>query len=562
MARTSRSPLAGTVEAASAEHELGRFPSRYAFKRPYLNARPYDATAMSFRTLSDPPATDRDHDQVPFAAFLDRYRDTLSRVFRRRGDADALGTQRGLPPFALREIMSAAPLSVFIPHEYGGRGGDIREGQSVLEASSYESLALGLTMGINGGLFLQPVVKYGSPELREEVLPRFATGQAMGGLMITEPAFGSDALSMQSAWEETEGGYHIEGTKHWAGLTGWADYWLVTARERSASGDLGRDVDLFVCDQNDREQHIEVEERFHNLGLWAIPYGRNHLDLTVPRTHRLQGDSTGITMLLDLLHRSRMQFPGMGIGFIRRMLDEAMEHCRDRVVGGRPLIDYDQVRARLATLQAQFTSVSAMCLWTAENASTQKNLSRDAIPANAIKTVCTDFMQSAAQSLLQLTGAKGYRLDHIAGRGVVDSRPFQIFEGSNDILYEQLTQAYLKGMRKVKETNLYRFLKQDDFTAQAAEQLRDLLDFEVDPRMPQRKLVELGQALGRIVSMDLTMNLGARGFRSDLVSNALTTLRNDVEGLLTTFRQTRVAEVVESYAEESRWLAHVAPKAG
>ena len=37
------------------------------------------------------------------------------------------------------------------------------------------------------------------------------------------------------------------------------------------------------------------------------------------------------------------------------------------------------------------------------------------VEANAIKTVLTDYMQKASQSLLQLTGAKGYRLDHIAG---------------------------------------------------------------------------------------------------------------------------------------------------
>jgi alkylation response protein AidB-like acyl-CoA dehydrogenase len=24
--------------------------------------------------------------------------------------------------------------------------------------------------------------------------------------------------------------YQINGLKHWAGLTGWADYWLITAR--------------------------------------------------------------------------------------------------------------------------------------------------------------------------------------------------------------------------------------------------------------------------------------------------------------------------------------------
>ncbi|MDZ7681548.1 MAG: acyl-CoA dehydrogenase family protein [Fodinibius sp.] len=80
------------------------------------------------------------------------------------------------------------------------------------------------------------------------------------------------------------------------------------------------------------------------------------------------------------------------------------------------------------------------------------------LTANAIKTYTTDLMQQAAQSLLQLTGAKGYRLDHIAGRALIDSRPFQIFEGSNDILYQQISESVLKNMRKLKvQKSLYVF---------------------------------------------------------------------------------------------------------
>lgn len=491
---------------------------------------------------------------APFDEYITSYRSTLQNVFRRRADANELATRRGLPPFALREVLRAGPLRAFIPAEYGGRGGDVGEGQAVLEASSYESMALGLMMGINGGLFIQPVGKYGHPALRAEVLRRMAEGTAMGGLMITEPEFGSDALSMRTCWVEEDERYHLSGIKHWAGLTGWADYWLVTARARDAEGNLSRDVDLFVCAQDDPQQHIEVEEIFNNLGLWAIPYGRNRLDLRVPKTHRLQARTTGIGMLLDLLHRSRMQFPGMGLGFIRRMLDEALEHCRARLVGGRPLIDYDQVRARIARMQAEFTAVSAMCLYTAEHGAVERDLSKESIPANAIKSVSTDFMQSAAQSLQQLVGAKGYRVDHVAGRGIVDSRPFQIFEGSNDILYEQLSQAFLKGMRRVQEVNLHRFLKDHPMTSRAAAYVKHALDFKVDPRMPQRKLVELGEALGRIISMDLTIELGSRGFREDLVASTLTALKQEVEAKLSCFRQSRIAQLVESYAEGSGWF--------
>ena len=373
--------------------------------------------------------------------FLERFRAKLRQVFHVRADIDKISLRRGLPPYVLREIMACDPLSACIPAKYGGRGGHVHESLAMLSATSYESLALSLAFGINWALFLQPVAKYGHEDVKGPIFKRFLRDKSMGGLMITEPDYGTDALSMQTAYVEHEKHYHLKGTKHWGGLTGWADYWLVTARQRTDDGNLRRDIDFFICDQNSPGQEIVVEEHFENLGLYLIPYGRNQIDVEVPKAHRLEPQSTGIKMMLDMLHRSRMQFPGMAQGFLKRMLDEAMEHCKKRFVGGKSLFKYDQVQQRLARLQASFTISAAMCAHSSKHADVENGLSGRGVEANAIKTVVTDLMQEAAQSLLQLVGAKGYRLDHIAGRAAVDSRPFQIFEGSNDVLYAQISEA-------------------------------------------------------------------------------------------------------------------------
>ncbi|MEF8940346.1 MAG: acyl-CoA dehydrogenase family protein [Salinivenus sp.] len=494
---------------------------------------------------------------VEFDTFRDAFREKLQNVFTKRADFNELSTRRGLPPFVMREIQSLTPLSVFIPEEYGGRGGHVHECQAILATASYESLALSLTLGINGALFLQPLTKYGNDAIKGPIFDRFIEKKNMGGLMITEPDYGTDALNMKTSYTKEAGDYHLQGTKHWAGLTGWADFFLITARRQGSGGDLGRDIDFFVADMNQPEQMVEVEEFYENLGLYMIPYGRNHVDIRVPEEHRLQPESTGIKMMLDTLHRSRIEFPGMGMGFLQRMLDEALEHCKERSVGGEPLINYDQVQRRITEIQAAFTACSAMCLHTSEHAGTENNLAGDALSANSVKTVVTDLMQDAAQSLLQLTGGKGYRLDHVAGRSVVDSRPFQIFEGSNDVLYQQISESMLKSMRQKKERNLKAFLAEHDLTARAADYFGETLDFEVDQSLSQRKLVELGRVLGRIVTMELVVELGDRGFRSDLISNCLQVFRTKVDRLLAGYHRDNPTSVVEDYVDGSAWLDFV-----
>ena len=489
-----------------------------------------------------------------FNTFLDDLKIKMHNVFQNYTGHDPFLSHRGIPPVVIKEILSHNPLSVCIPETYGGRGGRIDEILALLSAASYESLSFSLTLGINSALFIQPVAKYAHEEVKIAIFKRFLEEGSMGGLMITEPEYGSNALHMQTFYTGDHNDFHIRGTKHWAGLTGYAQHWLLTAREKGKSGDLKRDIEFFICDTKSPGQKIVVEEFFDNLGLHQIPYGRNRIDVRVPVNHRLEPKTSGINMLLDLLHRSRLQFPGMGHGFIQRMMDEAIDHCKKRWVGGKSLFNYDQVQQRLAKMQASFTISSAMCTFSCDKAGIEHDLVSFSIAANALKTQITDMMHEAAQSLVQLVGATAYRFNHIAGRGIIDSRPFQIFEGSNDILYAQITEGLIKLMKKAKEHNLYRFLQTFKLTENAALSIKEILNFDLNLHLPQRKLVELGQAISRILSMEMVMDLGIRGFRPDLIANCLALLRKEITGLIGNFRVPDNTTLVEDYMQDSSWL--------
>lgn len=496
-------------------------------------------------------------DATDAARFLDNFATTLDRVYHERIDADLMESSRGVTPFVMRDVMAAEPVRAFIPGRFGGYGDTPAAGQAMLDLASYHSMSLGLTLGINGALFVQPVAKYADEQVAARVLSRIGSGAAMGGLMITEPDFGTDALSMRTSWCEENGRYRIRGTKHWAGLTGSADYWLMMARPMNDSGDLSQGIDLFICEQDDPQQRIEVIEYYKSLGLYGIPYGKNKVDVSVPAEHRLNGGRGGLRMMLDTLHRSRVQFPAMSVGFVRRMVDEAIEHCHTRVAGGKRLVEHDQVRCRLARMQGQLTAISAFSLYAAEHAHLDNDLSRVGREANAIKSICTDYMHDAAQSLLQLVGAKGYRHDHIAGRAIVDSRPFQIFEGSNDVLYAQVGTKVLETMRKKGLSNLGEYLRNDPATGRAADELGSKLDVMVCDRPVQRRLVEVGAVFARVFALDAVLELGSRGFATDHIAAAVGMLREDVGRWLTDLRTKLAPEVSPDSIGYAAWMPYL-----
>src|SRR5690606_35978190 len=225
------------------------------------------------------------------SVFIAKFNQALKRVFHEQQDINELSHDRGLPPHIWRDIMETHPLAVAVPTAYGGRGSVVKECLSVLSAASYESLPLSLTFGINIALFLEPLAKYGDDKIKEKVFPEFLSGHRMGGLMITEPEYGSDALNMRTSYRSTDEGYAISGRKRWQGFSGQADCWLVAARRQVGDGDLARDVDVFVTSDADHKQHIKVEQPYTNLGLSMSPDGLNTIDLEFPPYPRLQPES-------------------------------------------------------------------------------------------------------------------------------------------------------------------------------------------------------------------------------------------------------------------------------
>lgn len=492
-----------------------------------------------------------------FSEFLKDFEETLKHLFHEKADINKLSLERGLPPEIMNGIMSKVPLAVAIPKEYGGRGSIVKECLGILSAASYESLSLSLTFGINIALFLEPVAKYANDSVKQGIFDRFIKNQNMGGLMITEPDYGSDALNMKTSNKELEDSFKIKGTKHWQGLTGLADYWLIASRKELDNGELARDIDFFIADNSIDKQKVVVEELFDNPGLYMIPYGLNNIDLEVPKSYKLEPETTGIKMMLDILHRSRLQFPGMGMGFIKRMLDEAIAQCQNRVVGASNLLAIDQVQHQLARIQSAYTICSAMCARSSGMSGIDHNLAMEGLEANSMKAVVTDLMQESAQLLVQVSGANGYRISHIGGRGIMDSRPFQIFEGSNEMLYSQIADIITRAMKKQKQLNLFEYLKEFKNTAEASQYFKKDLNFTISTSLTQRKLVDLGRIIARIVCIGYVLELQDKGFRKDMVENSITMVQQEVAALFCSFHFDNSVKVIEDYSEDSSWLSFV-----
>ncbi len=116
-------------------------------------------------------------------------------------------------PHALVDAMRALGLfGALVPREYGGLGLDVTTYARVIEelCRGWMSLAGVVNSHTMAALI---VLHHGTDAQRRRLLPRFASGEARGGLCLTEPHAGSDVQAIRTRAVARGDTYLISGTK-------------------------------------------------------------------------------------------------------------------------------------------------------------------------------------------------------------------------------------------------------------------------------------------------------------------------------------------------------------
>ena len=139
----------------------------------------------------------------------------------------------------------------------------------------------------------------------------------------------------------------------------------------------------------------------------------------------------------------------------------------------------------------------------------------------------------------------------------MDSRAFIIFEGSNEMLYTQISEAIMKLMKRQKINNLFEFLSGYDLTLKSSEFFKSVLNFNLNMELPQRKMVDLGKIIGRVVSANFVLNLGDKGFSSNLVNECITSLKHEATAYASSLTFQESTSLITDYQQDSSWLKFV-----
>jgi len=370
-------------------------------------------------------------------ADIELYRDTVVRFVESEVlPDDAQARRRGHVGHDLwRKAGALGLLCSDIPEAYGGAGGDFRH-----EAVLYEELArrslTGMSVSVHS-IVAHYLLNHGTEAQKLRYLPRMASGELVGAIAMSEPGAGSDLQGITTRAVRRDGGYVINGAKtfisngHLAGLV------LVVARTDPSQRSRGMSI-LIV--ETEGCAGYRVGPLLDKIGMKAQDTAELFFDdVRVPADCLLAGaEGQGFAQLMSDLPYERLAISVLAVGMMQGAFDATLRHARERKVFGKPLIDLQNTRFKLAevatTIKVAREFVDACVTKLLEGR-------LDTVTASMAKSWASDMQGKVIDDCLQLFGGYGYMNEFVIARMYVDARIQRIYGGANEIMKEVIARA-------------------------------------------------------------------------------------------------------------------------
>jgi len=160
--------------------------------------------------------------------------------------ADCWGS--GLSPEFSRKLGQRGYLAVTWPKQYGGQEKTMLHRYVITEelVSAGAPVAAHWIADRQSGPLL---LRYGTEEQKQDILPRIAKGECYFAIGMSEPGSGSDLASVRTRAEKVDGGWKINGAKIWSSGAHICHYMIALVRTSPVEdGQKHRGLSQFLVD--------------------------------------------------------------------------------------------------------------------------------------------------------------------------------------------------------------------------------------------------------------------------------------------------------------------------
>jgi len=393
--------------------------------------------------------------------------ESFERPAREAWHAEAELTPEGdaHPPHHIREayqkLREAGLVSLTVSEAYGGADLPLLLNGIVLEMLSRADTSLMTVVGLQTGA-AGDIDKYGSEEIKSEILPRFVAGEVQGCMDLTEPQAGSDLGRISTrATELPDGRVQVDGQKIFI-TNGGAEVHLVLARDGDTfdeSRGTTNGLSLILVERHlpdGSRNGVRVARLERKLGIHGSPTCEVVFEKAIGR--RLGQKGKGFHAMLDLMNAARLGVAAQALGLAEAAFHDAHTYACQREQFGRPIADQPLVRTMLGKMAVNIEAVRALCYQAfelvdltearaaaiasgripePERAAQNEALEKETVRLRLLTPLCkyfaTEVCHDITRDAMQVLGGIGYTMDSDVAKLHADSLIMTVYEGTSEI---------------------------------------------------------------------------------------------------------------------------------
>ena len=331
------------------------------------------------------------------------------------------------PREAYRALAEHGWFGLAIPAEYGGSGGSVIDLAILLEETGrhFEELGVWLFRTLTYGGYA--VLQHGTPEQKQQLLPKVARGELSFCFGLSEPEAGSDAAALSTRARVVDGGYVIDGQKVFTSGMDISDYCLLVTRT-STGAKKQQGITTFLVDT--KLPGIEVH-KIKTLGQRAIGTTQVfYSGVKVPASAVLGRVDHGWEAVDSYLWYERLCLSAARTGAATAAFECALSYAKSRKQFGRPIGEFQAIAHKLADMKVML-DVSRMLVYRFAWLMSQGAATRH--DAAVLKLYAGEAYKAVSDLGLQILGGYGYCMEYPMQRFFRDSRVAVIGGGTSEI---------------------------------------------------------------------------------------------------------------------------------
>ena len=280
------------------------------------------------------------------------------------------------------------------------------------------------------------ILRFGTEEQRQRLLPKMATGEIRAAMALTEPGGGSDLQAIRTTATREGDHYVVNGSKTWITNARRAGVVALLCKTDPVAAPKHKGISILLAEPG---PGFTVSRDLPKLGYKGVESCELSFDGYRTPVQSLLGraEGQGFAQMMKGLELGRIQVAARALGVGRAAFDDSFRYAQEREAFGQPIWKHQSIGNYLADMATQLSAAELLTLNAAERYDAGQRCDME---AGMAKLFASEAAMGIALNAVRIHGGYGYSTEFDVERYFRDAPLMIVGEGTNEIQRNVIAQ--------------------------------------------------------------------------------------------------------------------------